>query len=289
MMVTVDLLRKHNGCEQGIKYVERFYPDGAEIITLIRDRHINKEFLHWGREHLTITDEELAAYCEVCHIENTEGFWYSQNVRDSKYVVKSKDVDKSRSVFESKNIVNCKDIVNTDDAENSSQIFYSSMIDGCDKICKGTNIVNSTNICNSTMVARSVNVIDSNTVFDSSEIIDCNTVSSSHFCKSCTNIENCLFCEGLSNAEYHIFNKPVDPKMYELFEKQYMKYMTASLDFISNWPRELVASTYVAPTRKFDDWYHSIPEKFWKWARTLPGFDSMLLYNITMLPDILID
>lgn len=289
MFITVDILRKLNACEQGIKYVERFYPEGVNMIDIIRDRHINKEFLHWGREYLTSTPEELAAYCEACGIINSEGYWYSQNVRDSKYVIKSKDVDKSKSVFESKNIIGCQDIVNTDDAENSSQIFYSSMIDRCDKVCKGTNIVSSTNICNSTMVARSVNVIDSSTIFDSSEIISCNTVSSSHFCKDCTNIEKCLFCEGLSNAEYHIFNKPVDPKMYELFEEQYMKYMTVLLDFISNWPSELVASAYVSPTRKFDDWYFNIPDSFWKWARTLPNFDAMLLYVITMLPELIVD
>jgi hypothetical protein len=98
-----------------------------------------------------------------------------------------------------------------------------------------------------------------------------------------------MFCEGLENAEYHIFNKPVDKKMYELFETQYKKYMTGQLEFISNWPQNLVVSTHVSPTRKFDDWYHPISEKFWKWIRTLPGFDSMLIYNITMLPEILID
>lgn len=289
MFITADILRKHDACEQGIKYVERFYPDGAEMIDIIRDHHINKEFLHWGREHLTPTEADQEAYRIACSIENSEGYWYSVNVRDSKYVIKSKNINKSCSVFNSKDIVNCQDIVDTDDAGDSSQIFYSSMIDGCTKICKGTNITASTNICNSTMVARSVNVIDSNTVFDSSEIIGCNIVSDSHFCQYCGNISHCLFCEGLTDAEYHIFNKPVDPKMYELFEKQYLKYMTARLEFISEWPENLVVGVHVAPTRKFDDWYHSINEKFWKWARSLPNFSSVLLYNITMLPEILMD
>ena len=289
MFITAEILKKHKACDQGIKYVERFYPNGVEMIDIIRDKHINKEFLHWGREHLTNGPEELAAYCESCNITEAEGFWYSVNVHNSKYVVKSKDVKDSRSIFESSGIINCKDVVNTDEAESSSQIFYSTMIDGSSKVCKGNNIVSSTNICNSTMVVRSINVIDSSTVFDSSEIIGCNTVSSSHFCQKCTDISNCLFCDGLSSAEYHIFNKPVDPKMYELFEKQYLKYMSAYLNFITEWPADLVAGAYVTPTRKFDDWFHPITDKFWKWVRTLPNFDSMLLYNITMLPEILID
>lgn len=289
MFITIELLHKHKACEQGIKYIDRFYPNGAEMIDIINDRHINKEFLHWGREYLTVSPEELEAYCKVCEITNTEGFWYSVKVANSKYVVKSKNVVDSIGVFGSKDVIKGQDIVDTDSAENCSQIFYSSMIEDCNKVYKGKNVVSSKNVCNSTMVARSVNIIDSNTVFDSSEIIKSNTVSDSHFCQECNNISKCLFCEGLSDAEYHIFNKPVEPKMYELIEKQYLKYMDVLLEFISEWPENLIVNVHVAPTRKFDDWYHLISEKFWKWTRTLPNFDPMLIYNITMLPEIFVD
>lgn len=289
MFITADILRRHKACDQGIRYIERFYPEGVEMIDIIRDHHINKEFLHWGREHLTNGPEELAAYCKSCNIINSEGFWYSVNVQNSKYIVKSKNVKDSKGVFGSIDITQSRDVVDSDEVENSGQIFYSSMIDNCAQVYRGKNIVSSVNICNSTMVARSENIIDSNTVFDSSEIIKCNTVTNSFFCQNCNNIEHCMFCEGLEGAEYHIFNKPVDKKMYELIEGQYRKYMNGQLEFISNWPEELVVGAHISPTRKFDDWYHPISEKFWKWVRTLPGFDSMLLYNITMLPEILVD
>ena len=228
VFITVELLRKYNACEEGIRYIERFYPNGAEIIDIIRDKHIPKEILHWGRRHLTVSLEELAAYCVACEIEDSENYWYSVKVKNSQYVVKSKNVLDSRSVFESSDIVNCIDVVGTDDAENSSQIFYSSMVSDSQKTYKGTNITSSTNVCNSMLIARSENVIDSNTVFDSSEIIKSKMVSSSHFCQDCTNIDHCMFCEGLSDAKYFIFNQPVDPNNYELFEKQYKKYMINS-------------------------------------------------------------
>lgn len=289
MFITVDILRKHKACDQGIRYIERFYPNGAEMIDIIRDKHINKEFLHWGREHLTNNSEELTAYCEICKIINSEGFWYSINVQDSKYVVKSKNIRDSKSIFGSTDITQSRDVVDSDEVEKSSQIFYSSMIDSCVQVYRGKNIVSSVNVCNSTMVARSKNVIDSNTVFDSSEIIKCNTVTNSYFCQDCRNIDHCMFCEGLEGVEYYIFNKPVDKNLYEMLEKQYKKYMTVQLDFISNWPKDLIASAYVTPTRKFDDWFHLISEKFWKWVRTLPNFNSMLIYNITMRPEILVD
>ena len=289
MFITIELLKRLDACEQGLRYFERFYPNGAEMIDVIRDRHINKEFLHWGREYLTNNEQEQKAYAEVCGIENSEGYWYSVNVKNSKYVVKSKEVTDSISVFESTEVVSCSDVVNSDSATNSKQIFYSSMIDDCQKVFRGTNIVESINVCNSTMVVRSKNVIDSSNIFGSSEIVKCNTVTDSHFCQNCINIENCLFCEGLENAQYYIFNKPVDESRYKMIEKQYLKYFTELLGFIREWPENLIVGTFVAPTRKFDDWYSPISEKFWKWVRTLPNFDSMLIYNITMLPEILID
>lgn len=289
MFVTLELLRKHNASEQGIKYIERFYPNGAEVIDIIRDRHISKEFLHWGREHFTTNAEELAAYCIACDIVNSESFWYSQNIHESKYVSKSKNIFNSSSIFESQDIDSSKDIVSSENIENSNQIFFSSMIDTSQKIYKGINITESTNVCNSTMVARSTSVIDSFNVFDSSEIVNCISVSNSHFCRDCKNIKHCMFCEGFGDAEYCIFNVPIDKDHYEMIEKQYQKYLKELLAFVRDWPEELAINEIVLPTKKFDDWYHPISEKFWKWARTLPFYDSMLLYKITMNPEILID
>ena len=288
MFITLDTLKEKGACGPGVRYFERFYPNGAEMIDVIHDRHIHKEFLHWGRRWLDVSEEELKAYCKVCNIVDSEGFWYSQDVYNSKTVVKSKGIKDSTNVFRSIDISNSADVADSENIENSQQIFYSSMVDTSNKVIKGQNIVESTNICNAITVVRSTNVIDSNTVFDSSEIINCNMVVNSYFCQDCTNIENCMFCEDLENIEYHIFNKPVDEKMYKLFEKQYKKYLTENLSFIRDWPSEIVGNQHITPTRKFDDWYHPISEKFWKWVKTLPGYDPMFVYNITMNPDFLI-
>jgi hypothetical protein len=139
------------------------------------------------------------------------------------------------------------------------------------------------------MIADSKSVIDSFSVFDSSEIINCSNVFESYFCKDSMGIKHCMFCQDIEDAEYCIFNKPIDKKYFELIEKQYLKYLTELLDFIRDWPKDLTVRSGETPTRKFDDWYHSISPRFWKWARTLPNFDAMLLYNITMLPQILLD
>lgn len=289
MLITAELLKKHKASESAIKYIGRFYPDGVEMIDVIKDKRIPKEMLHWGREYLTHSEEDLQAYAQVCNIINTEGFWYSQDVSDSRYIIKSKKVNNSVGVFGSTEVTNSHDVVDSEDILDSKQIFGSSMTDESEKIFKSSNITRGINICNSTMVADSKNIIDSSNVFDSSEIIRCVNTSNSYFCQDCKNIKHCMFCEGLDGAEYYLFNEPIEQKYFELFEKQYLKYLTEKLDFIREWPEEILAAVSVVPTRKFDDWYYPISSRFWKWVRTLPNFDSMLIYNITMLPEILVD
>ena len=258
------------------------------MIDIIRDKHIPKEMLHWGRTKLTHSPEELEAYAQACNIINTECYWYSQDVHDSNYIVKSRQITKSIGVFGSNEVTNSHDIADSESVLDSVQIFGSSMIDDSKKVFKGQNITRSINICNSTMVVDSKNVIDSCGVFDSSEIIRCLNVSNSHFCQNCKEIKHCMFCDGIEDVEYYLFNKPVDKKYYELFEKQYLKYLTENLDFVREWPENISTTVSVIPTRKFDDWFYPISSRFWKWARTLPNFDLMILYNITMLPEFLI-
>lgn len=289
MFITVDLLKKHKACENGIKYIERFYPNGAEMIDIIRDKHINKEMLHWGREHLTHTPEELAAYWEACHIVNSDGIWYGQNIHNSKFVVKSKEVKGSDRVYHSEDVINSSDIVYGETISNSAQVFASTMVSNSSLIAQCNNITESKNICFSTMVSRSINIYNSKNVFGSSEIIKCDNVTDSYFCQDCKNIKHCMFCEGVEDAEYYLFNQPIDKERFELFLQQYKRFMQSRLAFAPEWPENLIRTYSPSISQKFDEWYKPIPEKFWKWARTLPGFDSMLLYNITMLPEILVD
>ena len=287
MVVSADILRELGACEEGIKYIERFYPNGAEIIDIIHDRHIDKSFLHWGREHLNISEEDLKAYFEVCRVCNSEAVWYSTDIKNSSIVVESKNVDNSSNIFKSTKVVNSTDVVESSQVADSKQIFYSSMIEECQKLYKTKNALNSTNVCLSTMVARSNNVIDSFNIFDSSEIIESNNVSNSHFCVRSKNIKNCLFCDGLENAEYHIFNQAIEPSHYEIFLKQYQRYICEELAFMKNWPENLIVGATDTPTKRIDLWYKNISNDFWEWVKTIPGYDPLALYRMTMVPTLL--
>lgn len=289
MFLTAEKLKQMRACQKGVEYIERFFPNGAELIDIINTRHVPKEFLHWGRENLTVSQEELEAYCKVCKIINTEGFWYSEKVTDSRYVVKSSEVSGSERIFRSNDVEDSQDIVDSETIIKSAQVFTSSMVSYSSLIAASTNISESRNVCFSKTISRGVNVYNSENVLSSSEIIKSENVTDSYFCQNCKNIKHCMFCNGIEDAEYYLFNQPVDKERFELFIQQYKRFMQAQLNFVVRWPENLIKAYSPIITSKFDDWYKSIPDRFWKWARTLPGFDSMLVYDITMLPEILID
>ena len=81
MLITVEVLQNNNACKQGVDFVSKFYPNGVEMIDLIKDKRVSREMLHWGRQHLTHTQEELDAYCAMCNIINSNGFWYSESLK----------------------------------------------------------------------------------------------------------------------------------------------------------------------------------------------------------------
>lgn len=289
MLITTELLKQHRACKSGIEYIERHYPSGAEMIELIQDKQLPKEMLHWGREHLTHTPEELAAYCDSCVIVNCESFWYSTNIENSRFIVKSNEVKDSERIFHSNDVVKSFDIVHGETVENSNQVFTSSLVSDSEMVAHCNNVAESKNICFSTMVMNSTNVRASKDIFNSSEIIESTNVSDSYFCSSCKNIKHCMFCEDIEDAEYYLFNQPIPKERFEFFVKQYKKFMNVLLGFAPEWPKDMITSWAPAFSLRPDYWYKPISDKFWKWVRTLPGFDSMFVYKMTMLSNILID
>lgn len=289
MFITAEMLEKYSACDEGVSYIREVYPNGVELIDIINDPNVKKEMLHWGRKELTHTPEELAAYCKVCDIVNTENYWYCVDVHDSKDIIKSTSINNCERIFHSNDVCNSFDVVNGDSVSNSSQIFASAMVDLSKKILHCANISSGENICFSTAIGHSKNIFESKNIFHSSEITRCENVTDSHFCQDCKNIKHCLFCNKIENVEYYIFNQPVDKERFDLFVKQYIRFMDVELDFSLEWPSNLSVIHAPSVTRKIFNWYKPVQPKFWKWARTLPNFDSMILYNMTFLPEILIE
>ena len=288
MIITADFLANNKACKQGIEFVQKFYPNGVETIDLIKDPRISKEMLHWGRKQLTHSPEELEAYCQVCNIVNCDGYWYSENVRDSLYVVKSFNVSSSKHIFDSKDIERCIDVSGSEQIEDSSKVFISEWVTNSSKVYSSKNIENSQNICRSTLTIDAKNVYGSTNILNSTEIINSQNITNSICCTQSQSLTNCLMCYGISDKEYCVFNTPVGKERFNIYKKQYQKLMQdIELKFVDEWPEALVQSVTPALDLNFSHYYKSVLPKFWKWARTLPNFDEEILYQITMRPEAL--
>ena len=118
--------------------------------------------------------------------------------------------------------------------------------------------------------------------YDSCEIIKCDALDNCHFCLDCADSTNLMFCKDIGNIDYQIFNKPVTKRQFDLFVRQYKEFMFYSLAFTKNWPNFSAIAESPVIESNFKLWYERIPDTFWQWVRTLPGYDPTILYTITM-------
>lgn len=284
MFITVDTLIKHAAFTEDVEEFIDLYPDGAEALTVINDKKIDLDFLHWIFEYLELDKEEEKAYWLAVDVKDSAGVRGSTNVSSSELVVDSKDVGFSRLVYSSEFIDNSQVVVDSRYTDYSTHIYNSDFVSNSNKILDARNVTNSNEVVGADYV------MDSYGVFDSKNIVNCHTIwkgenqTDCAFCFGCQNLINSLFCIQITDGEYYLFNKKIDKNRYEMIYKQYHKYMKAELHFTDGWP-----DGNNLPTKSYDYRKHlaDIPDSFWAWVRTLPGYSSDIMYSLTFNPQFL--
>lgn len=278
MFLTLEILRERKACEAGIKYVERFYPNGAELSTLIADKHIPFDFLHWGWMYLDPSEEEIRQYEQRVGISNTTSYYRIENVSDSSFIDESKFVARSHHVVHSQNVNDSNFVYSSHDVENSNRVTNSAYIYNSTAVVGSANITNTSQVFNSQAIIDCETVIASMVASNCDMIYDCAQVEDLHFCSSCKNLTHGLFCfqpeDGAKGPL--LFNKPVSEKMYENALAQYKKL---KVDFA---PIECIKGEETcALNRDFKGYFARVPSRFWDWMRTLPNFDTEIAYSLT--------
>ena len=92
MFITIDTLIKHAAFAEDVEEFINIYPDGAEALTVINDKKIDLDFLHWIFEYLELDEIEEKAYWAAVDVKDSEGVRDSINISNSELVVDSKDV-----------------------------------------------------------------------------------------------------------------------------------------------------------------------------------------------------
>lgn len=294
MFLTNEILEKHDACAVGKKWFNRYFPEGAEMLDIIKSPKANIAFLHWGFENLTATQEELEAYWDKLNITNCDRATIikSHNIDSSDTIIRSQDIGHSEYVFSSKKIKNSNIIVNSTTVENSHNIFEGSFIYNSFNVYSSKNVTDSDNIIGANFVVNSHSVYNVDNVSNSFIVFDMKTGESADidncaFIADCADLSSCLFCTNLMGEKYHVFNRPVSERQFHLIKKQLMDIIgDYRASYVASWGERTVPVK--TPELHSPIWHHAnLSEDFWEWVKTLPGYDPKVLYQITFNPNLI--
>lgn len=295
MYITVDLLQKHGACGVGLKWFERTFPNGAEIIEVINHKYVTPHFLHWGYVNLPITEGERILYrnklCINCG-EYNYTIYESDNISKCSYITHSHNIENSQYVFYCDDVINSNNILKSKNVENSFQIYESEFVYDSHHILKGKNITNSQEIICSDYIINSQYIMYAAAVKNSAWVFDLSfnltkRINESYFVSRCEDLDHCMFCYDVNNKQYHIFNKEVSPDEYELIKKQLKSILRDwQPEFVVNneWPEAIIPLDAPKIQHNIIKQYTNLPERFLRWIKTLPGYDPKVMYSLTFNP-----
>jgi hypothetical protein len=286
MLITVDILQKRGACQEYLDFFQKHYPNGVEMLYMIEEGHMPRHALHWGYKWLDPNEEEVAAYWKKVAVTNSEGVDESDHVTDSSIIVSSSRITDCRNIIGSKDITSSHQIRNSEFVTDSSFISGSSFIDNSFRVLNSKNVDNSCEVVDSTYIINSRGIMDSTNVVDGHTIWRSKDLTNCGFCFNCTNLSNSLFCLNVENGEYLLFNKPIDKSRFEIINKQFHRYASAHSDMTTGW-NENIHGANAIKINNFRKNTENIPEAFWSWVKTLPGYDSMIMYSLTFNPQFL--
>lgn len=291
MFLTLEILDKYNACDKGKEWFAHFFPNGGELKEVLSHRFITPEILHWGYTHLTTTAEEKEIYWKKLNIEcdNVSTIYHSDNIKHSEWVSHSSNITDSTHIYSSNNVATSHNILSSKDVSNSHQIFGSEFVYSSKQIIHSKNITSSHNIVSADYVVNSHSIMNSAAVTNSAfvdgwlpgrtkQIKDC------RFIMECVNLKHSLFCYKISDGEYMIFNNQMEKEDYELIVKQLdvmLKDYKAELVKHNHWPANTIPLHSPAIQVNKMKQYSKLPSSFWRWVKTLPGYDPSVLYAIT--------
>ena len=288
MFLTHEVLMKYNPCKEGIDWFDRHYPNGAELIDVIRTRHVPAQFLHWGRLNLTTNQEERRAYDEVLHVTDSTNYWECQNVDHCNMISKCTDTKASNYIYESSHVENSEDVDSSSTITNSTTISHSSYIYNSTKIVYSNNIKNSVNVTHSSYIIDSNNIKSSSLITDSAVVMNSKNIEKSGFIIDSSDLVSSLFCIEQKGGKFLLFNKPINESQWEFIYTEFKDMMESRcLHLFDSWDKEDIGHTlniYYTSNHIFST---VLDSAMINWIKHLPYFDGNMMYRMTFHPDFL--
>ena len=287
MFLTLEILEEKKACELGKIWMNKYFPNGGELVDIINHERVPADFLHWGYTYLNPTQDEKQKYWDKLNIncDNPKTIYHSKNIFNSSHITDSRHVENSSYISSSKNILNSVIVFGSGTISNSKQIFNSSMVNNSEKVYISTQINDSENILLSTNITNCQSVMHCNTIIDSkfiqgNEDNKCNNIINSQFIINSNNLKNCLFCSNLNDAEYFCFNQQIDIIKFREYSTKIQEYLNNwNINYITDWGYYEMPINFPI-INQTDLLYKNLPQSFIEWICSLPEFDSNIWNQI---------
>lgn len=276
MIITFDILVARNAPKELFVLLGGKQSVCIDLEQLAKNSKVSYNTFHWMREWLDPSPEEVAAYWKAVHVENSQGIHESDHVFNSEMVVGSSHISGSSNIHDSEQIENSTNITDSKFITDSSHISNSEFVDASTRVLRGKNVTDSSEIVDSVYIVNSHGIFDSNNIIDGHTIWYSNNLTNCGFCSNCNGLTNALFCFKQEGGEYLVFNKPVDKTRFDIINRQFRRYASVTADMIEGF--DGTAAKKILDYRKHTK---NIPDAFWNWVKTLPGYDSDIIYALT--------
>lgn len=290
MYLTLEIMKASKCCSAGIKWFERYFPNGCELVDVINHKYVPIDFIQWGynRKHLyDLSEEEIQACLNKLKIQcdNPNTIYSSYDVKNCSNIQLSNHIENCNYIVSSNNVINSNIIQGSSNINYSTKIFNSLDISNSQKIFISKNISQSKNIAYSNNVIDSKNVLYGNTITDSSYIIgteeNINTnIMNSFFIYNCNNISNCLFCANINNKEFLLFNTPISENEFNKYKQELQQILkNITFEFVENWGSGHFPLS--CPNLKNQKFFNkNLPQEFIQWIKTLPYYNEVIFNQI---------
>ena len=289
MYLRPDDLMKYGGCYEAHSFMTRYFPNGGELVDIMRHKYITPAFLHFGFDHLTVTDEERALYYDLLDIccEKPHTIYHCQYVHNSENCIDSQNINDSVNVLDSKDVSSSSLIINGETVDGSESVVESEFVFDSSIIYDSQNVTNSRNVVGGQFIVDSNSIYQSQNITDSHIIRDSTNLTSCAVCGDCSDLSNSLFC-WKATGDHLLFNKPIAPAQFAVIRKQFNTIVGNHETLLAyGWEGLSVFEPGVRKNLNYIKQYAKLPEKLWSWAKTLPGYDALVLYNITFQSNLL--
>lgn len=261
--------------------MQEYYPDGAELMVLINDPRIDKEFLHFGARYLPASKEEYAEYRRVCEIVDSRAVSSSTKVRNGLAIAHCTDVTNGEWIRYSEHIADCKNVYNSNNIFDSEEVWNGANVKKSKRVMDSNEVVYSEDVARGNAISWSKFIFDSSMIEESTYVYNSHGLNDCHFVGFMKNCKHCLFCTGLTDKEYFIFNKEVSRAEYE----KWCELLKAKAEgepssfIVVDKETHLAEERYSVP-RRMDAVFEGLSADFFGWVGTMEHYNEDIFLRV---------